>query len=142
MNIDGIFGKIEIIKRCLRRIDESIGPDPSQLDANFDNQDIFVLNLQRAAQAAIDLAHILISTRNWELPATYKDSFTILLQHGVITKTLCVSLQNMVGFRNIAIHDYQELSLDIMKSILVHHLKDFEDYYQTVYTTVKNWHED
>lgn len=32
----------------------------------------------------------------------------------------------MVGFRNIAVHEYEALNLDILKSILDHHLDDFK----------------
>jgi uncharacterized protein YutE (UPF0331/DUF86 family) len=31
----------------------------------------------------------------------------------------------MVGLRNVAIHDYQKLNLDIVRRILVEHLDDF-----------------
>jgi len=40
----------------------------------------------------------------------------------------------MVGFRNIAIHDYQTLDVDILKSILSKHLKDLEQFYTTLLT--------
>lgn len=38
---------------------------------------------------------------------------------------------NMVGFRNIAVHDYQAIELDILEAILEKHLGDF-----IVYTKV------
>jgi uncharacterized protein YutE (UPF0331/DUF86 family) len=31
----------------------------------------------------------------------------------------------MVGFHNVAVHDYQKLSLEVVKSILENHLNDF-----------------
>lgn len=39
-------------------------------------------------------------------------------------------MANMVGFRNTAIHRYQELDLDILRSVVERHLGDFEDYFQ------------
>jgi|GEM_PF-2487704 len=38
----------------------------------------------------------------------------------------------MVGFRNIAVYEYQSISVDILKSILQHNLKDLEEFYQVV----------
>ena len=35
----------------------------------------------------------------------------------------------MVGFRNIAVHEYQALDLEVLKSILKNNLKDVEDFY-------------
>jgi len=43
-------------------------------------------------------------------------------------------MEKMTGFRNIAIHDYQALNLDILKSILTGNLKDLEDFYAAVLT--------
>lgn len=41
-------------------------------------------------------------------------------------------MKAMVGFRNIAVHDYQELNLVILQKILDHHLVDFSEYTQTI----------
>jgi uncharacterized protein YutE (UPF0331/DUF86 family) len=38
----------------------------------------------------------------------------------------------MVGFRNIAIHDYERLDLNILKALLQHHLVDLEEFSKTV----------
>ena len=35
---------------------------------------------------------------------------------------------NMVGFRNIAVHDYQSLELEILQAILEKHINDFKDF--------------
>jgi uncharacterized protein YutE (UPF0331/DUF86 family) len=35
----------------------------------------------------------------------------------------------MVGFRNIAVHDYQAVDFEILKVVVSKHLKDFEDFY-------------
>jgi hypothetical protein len=52
---DVVLAKVATVQRCLKRIKETSGLDPISLD-NLDKQDIFVLNLQRAVQASIDLA--------------------------------------------------------------------------------------
>ena len=54
-----------------------------------------------------------------------RDSFTLLATHKVIDADLAVRLQKMVGLRNIAVHDYQALNLDIVIYVLHHHLDDF-----------------
>ncbi len=35
-------------------------------------------------------------------------------------------LKNMVGFRNVAVHGYQKVNLDVVRNILAEHLTDFE----------------
>lgn len=41
----------------------------------------------------------------------------------------------MVGFRNVAIHEYQKLNLDIVKAIIEAHLTDFTDFAQRALAT-------
>jgi uncharacterized protein YutE (UPF0331/DUF86 family) len=128
---DVVLAKVEIIQRCLRRIKETTGIDPKSLD-NIDKQDIFVLNLQRAVQAAIDLAAHIVASEGIGLPEAIRDNFRLLRNAGIINDGLTRRMESMSGFRNVAIHDYQAMNIDILKSILVKHLKDLEDFYTTV----------
>jgi uncharacterized protein YutE (UPF0331/DUF86 family) len=128
---DVVLAKVDIIQRYLRRIRETTGLDPNSLD-NIDKQDIFVLNLQRAVQAAIDLAAHIVASEGIGLPEAIKDNFSLLRNAGIIGDSLTSRMESMSGFRNIAIHDYQAMNIDILKSILSKHLKDLEDFYTTV----------
>jgi uncharacterized protein YutE (UPF0331/DUF86 family) len=38
----------------------------------------------------------------------------------------------MVGLRNIAVHDYQALNIDIVISVVKYHLKDFESFSKSI----------
>lgn len=51
--------------------------------------------------------------------------FALLASAARITPTLAERLQRMVGFRNIAVHDYQTLQLPITVAIITEHLDDF-----------------
>jgi len=130
-NDDVIYQKVENIRRCLRRIKEVTGLQPETLE-DINIEDIFVLNLQRAIQSAIDLAIHIIATQNWEMPRTMRESFDVLRKNKVIPPELSEQLKKMVGFRNIAIHDYTIIDKEILKNILQHRLKDLETFYQVV----------
>ncbi|MBM4140584.1 MAG: DUF86 domain-containing protein [Nitrospira sp.] len=128
---DVVLAKVAAIQRCLKRIKEATRLDPNSLD-DIDKQDIFVLNLQRAVQAAIGLATHIVASEGLGLSDTIKDNFKFLKHAGIINEELTLRLESMVGFRNIAIHDYQAIDRDILKSILSNNLKDLEDFYTTV----------
>jgi len=128
---DVVLAKAAAIQRCLKRIKETTRLDPKSLD-DIDKQDIFILNLQRAVQAAIDLAIHIVASEGLGLSDTIKDNFKFLKNAGIIDEELTRRMESMVGFRNIAIHDYQAIDSDILKSILVKNLKDLEDFYTTV----------
>ena len=128
---DVVFAKIGIIQRCLKRILQSTALDPAALD-DFDKQDIFVLNLQRAVQATIDLAAHVTASEGLGLPQELKDNFRFLKEQGIISTELTVKMEKMIGFRNIAVHEYQEIDPDILKVILTKNLKDIEDFYVAI----------
>jgi len=128
---DVVFAKIGNIQNCLRRIREVTALDPDRLD-NMDVQDIFVLNLQRAVQSAIDLCAHIIAADGLGLPGTLKENFSVLQKAGILPLPLATRLIGMVGFRNIAIHDYQDLKVEVLKSILRDHLMDLEEFVQVI----------
>lgn len=128
---DVVLAKVSAIQRCLKRIRETTQLKPDSLD-DIDSQDIFVLNLQRAVQAAIDLATHIVASEGLGLPDTIKGNFKLLQNAGIVSDGITGKMESMVGFRNIAIHDYQTIDKGILKSILVNNLKDLEDFYTLI----------
>jgi uncharacterized protein YutE (UPF0331/DUF86 family) len=128
---DIVLAKAAAIQRCLKRIHDVTGLKPESLD-DLDVQDIFVLNLQRAIQSAVDLSTHVIAADGLGLSDTIRGNFELLEKSEIIEKDLSKRMQSMVGFRNIAIHDYQAIDPEILKSILSKHLKDLEEFYATI----------
>jgi uncharacterized protein YutE (UPF0331/DUF86 family) len=129
---DVILAKVATIQKCLERIRDVTSLDPASLD-DINRQDIFVLNLQRAIQASIDLASHIVASEGLGLPETVRDNFALLKDKGIIDPEIASRMEKMTGFRNIAIHNYQALNLDILKSILTRNLKDVEVFYTAVF---------
>ena len=48
----------------------------------------------------------------------------MLQDHALLDKELAGSMKRMVGFRNIAIHEYDALNLDIVKGIVTQRLDE------------------
>jgi uncharacterized protein YutE (UPF0331/DUF86 family) len=128
---DVALAKVNSIQRCLKRIEEVTSLDPETLD-DLDTQEIFILNLQRAVQSSIDLAAHVIADEGLGIPSELREHFDLLEQAGVINRDQLKNLRKMVGFRNIAVHEYQAMNAKILKSILEHRLKDIEDFYSSV----------
>ncbi|HXH76472.1 MAG TPA: DUF86 domain-containing protein [Bacteriovoracaceae bacterium] len=133
--IDVILSKINVIKNCLMAIEKAT---LTEKDPDF-QLSIYELNLQRAIQACIDLANVTIAKEGLGLPNTYKQSFEILNKHSVISKEISQKLCSMVGFRNISVHDYEEIKPVIVHSIVKNHLTDFEEFYAVILKRAKNW---
>ena len=129
---DVVLAKIAIMKKCVATIEEIQAAELS----DWMREDLSVLNLQRTIQAAIDLAHMVIAKYGYGLPSDYAQSFNLLARHNVIDNETAKILKKMVGFRNVSVHEYREINADIVKSIIKHHLDDFEVYYTQVHRFV------
>ncbi len=122
-----ILNKYNIIERCIKRIREIYDNNPKNLD-NYDKQDAIILNLQRACQATIDIAMYIISTENMGIPQSQKSTFSILEENNIIESQMSKKLKGMIGFRNIAVHEYQELDIDVVRMIIENNLEDMLDF--------------
>jgi uncharacterized protein YutE (UPF0331/DUF86 family) len=131
MNNDIILNKVSIIERCIKRIHEEYGNNPDNLK-NYTKQDSIVLNLQRACEASIDLSMHIVAEKKLGLPQNSRDAFSLLEEEGIIPSSLSQKMKAMVGFRNIAVHDYQEINLVILQKILQDHLVDFMQFTKTI----------
>jgi uncharacterized protein YutE (UPF0331/DUF86 family) len=118
-----LSNKISIIRRAVKRAREEFVAS-KHFDTDFTHQDAAVLNLERACQASISIANRVISELDLPLPNSIRESFAILTREQLIPIELGKSLEAMVGFRNIAVHAYQELDLEIVKFIILERSKD------------------
>lgn len=124
---DVVLNKIATIERCVKRVNEVYGSNPENLQ-DFTKQDSIVLNIQRACEASIDLAMHIVSDLKLGLPKTSREAFKLLEENNIIDHELAKTLMNMVGFRNIAVHDYQAIELNILQAIIENYLGDFKAY--------------
>jgi uncharacterized protein YutE (UPF0331/DUF86 family) len=125
---DVALNKVAVIERCLKRIEEEYRGYEAEFAGNLTRQDAIILNPLRACEASIDLAMHLVRRRRLGLPQESREAFTLLEQSGVLAAELATRMRAMVGFRNIAMHNYQKLNLDIVRSILERNLGDFRRY--------------
>ncbi|MBI3541108.1 MAG: DUF86 domain-containing protein [Deltaproteobacteria bacterium] len=132
MQDDVLVNKAAIIEKCLQRIEKEYANNPVNIRENITRQDAIVFNLQRACEAAIDMAMHLVRKQGLGVPQESREAFEFLAEAGLIPKKLAQRLQSMVGFRNIAVHDYQSLNLDILQSILEKHLNDFRQWVKVI----------
>ena len=120
-----ILVKIESLERCVARIREKTPADAANLAADLDRQDIIILNLERAVQLCVDIAAHVLAEMNTRPPQTMSESFIRLSDSGVISREIAERLQKSVGFRNIAVLEYQIIDWDVVFAIVTMHLDDF-----------------
>lgn len=122
---DVVVNKAAVIERCVRRVRDEYADDERNLTENITRQDSIILNLQRACEASIDLAMHIVRRRRLGVPQETRDAFRLLQEAGLLSADLAARLMRMVGFRNVAIHDYRQINLQIVERIVTSHLDDF-----------------
>jgi len=75
------------------------------------------LNVERACQAAIDLAMHVVALKHLGMPQSQADAFRLLADAGEIEGVLAERMIGMCGFRNILVHQYQELEIDSLHKV-------------------------
>ncbi|MDZ7752576.1 MAG: DUF86 domain-containing protein [Gammaproteobacteria bacterium] len=124
MPLDDVsLNKAAIIERCIRRMREEYDADRSL--TNPTHLDALVLNIERACQAAIDLAMHIVSKEHLGMPQSSAEAFGLLQHAGKINHSLASRLSGMTGFRNIAIHQYQDIEPQVIHWIVQEGWRDF-----------------
>lgn len=126
-----LINKFESIERCINRINEEYENNPKNLE-DYRKMDSIILNLQRACELATDVAMYVVTTRKLGIPQTKKDAFVKLNENNLISDDMCSKMKGMVGFRNIAIHEYKEIDEDIVRDVIENHLGDITEFVRTM----------
>lgn len=132
MDREVVEQKLESLRRCVRRIELKCPTDAATLVVDIDLQDIVSLNLSRAVQISVDIGAHLIAGMEVPPPDTMGQTFDLLAEEGVLNRELASSLKKAVGFRNIAVHNYENINWEIVHSIVKYHLADFSEFAKVV----------
>ena len=109
--------KLESLRRCLVRIREKCPPTAELLSLDPDAQDIVALNLTRAVQLSVDIGAHVIAGTDALAPETMGQTFDILAGQGLIAPELAARMKKSVGFRNIAVHNYEAIDWAIVHAM-------------------------
>ncbi len=120
---DVVLGKVSNARKCVETVKDLHGDDGPQIE-EWMRLDLTVLNLQRAIEACLDLANHLIAANGWELPRSAGHSISVLVHNKVVPSADLDVLTSMVGFRNIAVHDYTAIDPAVVDAIVSDHLDD------------------
>ena len=132
MDREVIEQKIESLRRCVDRVRLKTPATAAILAGDPDAQDILTLNLTRAVQLCVDIGAHLIAVKDKPAPDTMGQTFDVLTDMGVLSAELAVRMKKAVGFRNIAVHNYEAIDWEIAHAIAVRHIDDFSAFASAV----------
>ena len=127
-----LYKKVDHIRKNLDRVKTRHGLSVDDFKADLDSQDVVLHNLQLAIQGCIDLGNHIISDEEWGVAGSFGDLFHILRERGVIAPPLAERMISAVGFRNILVHEYEEVDLNIAYDVYTKRLGDIEEFLRSV----------
>jgi uncharacterized protein YutE (UPF0331/DUF86 family) len=114
--------KLAFIETCVHELRTLARPERI---ANDLREERFVEHtLQLAIQAALDVGSHIVSDDRLGEPETGRDVFRLLGRAGLVPAELAGRLEQMAGFRNVVVHRYQDVNLDIVRDVVENHLGD------------------
>jgi uncharacterized protein YutE (UPF0331/DUF86 family) len=119
---DLLAQKLAFIETCVQELRTLARPADITRDVR---EARFVLHtLQLAIQAAIDVASHIVSDERLGEPETNRELFDRLGRYGWLSADLAATMARMAGFRNIVVHGYGGVNLDIVRDVVEHRLDD------------------
>ena len=130
--------KLESLRRCIQRVESRLPADLDALLNDLDAQDIVSLNLTRAVQLCVDIAsHWLAEHTEVSAPKTMGQAFEALARAQVIDSELATRMRKSVGFRNVMVHNYDDVNWEIVYAICSKHLDDFKSFARVFSSLIK-----
>ena len=90
-----------------------------------DFKDVAERNIQVAIEGCLDIAKIVISSRELPEPKDNKGVFTVLAEAGILSDESIKFLVPMAGTRNVLVHGYDKVEDSVIYGVLKRHLDDF-----------------
>jgi len=133
-----IFRKLDSLSLYVRQLAEFRGVSLEEYKRDWKMQRIVERTLQMAVETCVDIADHIISDEGLRAPASVTDAFTVLREAGIFSETLHGALVKMAKFRNVVVHQYDEVDADIVLAILTKHLGTFDAFREEVLPYLKS----
>ena len=111
------------VKR-LKKLSADIG-SLSEYQSSPDYKDIAERNIQVAIEGCLDIAKIVISSKELPEPKDNKGLFTVLAEARILSDVSLKFLVPMAGTRNVLVHGYDKVEDSVICGVLKRHLGDF-----------------
>ena len=134
-----ILRKISELELYQKQIREFSDITLQDYKADWKTQRIVERTLQIMIETCADIANHIVSDRGMRSPTSYTDTFKVLFENNIIDSELFTIMEKMAKFRNIVVHQYEEVDAEIVIFILKKHLGDFERFKEAILAYLKDF---
>ncbi len=121
-----ILSKLDRLRQYLRYLKELQKSSLEDFIKDFKLSGATERYLQLAIENIVDIGNEIISSLQLRRPERYRDIPYILSESNIISKTFAETIASMIGFRNLLVHNYASINLNLVYEFLQTRLADFE----------------
>jgi uncharacterized protein YutE (UPF0331/DUF86 family) len=112
------------LDRAVRSLQRHAGEPVELLSDGSDELWIVERGLQLCAQNALDVATHIAAAAGRDVP-DYASAIDVLAEVGALPASFAKRFRDVAGFRNVLVHGYLEVDVEILHQVLNHRLQEF-----------------
>jgi uncharacterized protein YutE (UPF0331/DUF86 family) len=124
------------IERIRKRVSKLKKITRTQAKTEFlrdsDAIDVAEHNIQMAIQCVLDVSNHILADQKAGVPDDHRKIFTMLASQKILSNDLADRLGQMAGLRNVLVHEYLDVDLEILYRAMTEELSDFEKFIRAV----------
>ena len=132
-----ILRKLADLEEYLEQLKEFQGVTLDAYLSDWKTQRIVERTLQMMIETCADIAGHIISDKGFRIPKSYADTFRVLEDNKVIEPDLLPNMVKMSKFRNVIVHQYDNVDAEIITGILRNNIHDFVEFKDCIVTFLK-----
>lgn len=125
VNIGLVNKKLKKLEKYIKNLRKHQGVTKAELENNMDKMWAVERGLQLSIQIILDLGNHIISDEGISVD-NYSEIFAELAKLDIIPEDYAARIKGMAGFRNVLVHEYAEVDLEIILDVLNNNLADFK----------------
>jgi uncharacterized protein YutE (UPF0331/DUF86 family) len=123
-----IITKLSKLQQYLEYLKELRKADLESFINDFKTAGAVERYLQVSIECMIDIGNEIISSLQLQRPERYRDIPYILARSRIIPEGFTDTMNSMIGFRNLLVHDYASINLELVYEFLQTRLEHFQEF--------------
>ncbi len=119
-----VISKLKELNNYLKQLRKHEGTSKKEFEDDLDKLWSVERGLQLCIQIVLDIGTYILSEEGVVID-NYSDIFKELVKLDVIPEDFAKDIRGMAGFRNILVHEYADVDIDIIVKTLNNSLNDF-----------------
>ena len=123
-----ILSKLERLQEYVRILNSYRKYSIQEIKKDFTLKGAVERYLEVSLECVLDIGEMVISKEGFRKPETYREVIEILGEKGILPEEFAKRFAEVAKFRNILVHMYAEVDVEMVYEILKNNLGDFDEF--------------